>query len=208
MFSIQRSDAAHLQHTVARAWRLPVSYDFPKWTELANGSAPEGFVVDHTRSRVGAGLVCFEAAKAAFRNWKQFDIGWVWVANAEVLLEVGSIVAVEARALGLWSVNCSRILYVIDENETGGLRRFGFGYGTTSLHVERGEERFLLEYDPESGGVWYDLLAVSQAAHWMARLAYPFTRSRQKLFARESHVRIAQVAGGSDGILDTSSTMV
>ncbi len=31
------------------------------------------------------------------------------------------------------------------------------------MHVERGEERFLIEFYPVSGEVYYDLLAVSPA---------------------------------------------
>jgi len=104
------------------------------------------------------------------------------VANPGAGINIGEIVAVEVHALGLWSVNYSRILYVIDEPT-----RFGFAYGTTPMHVERGEERFLLEYDPTSGAVFYDLLAICQPAHWMAKLAYPYTRSRQHKFARNSH---------------------
>jgi uncharacterized protein (UPF0548 family) len=79
---------------------------------------------------------------------------------------------------------------VIDEAD-----RFGFGYGTTAMHVERGEERFLVEYYPVSGEVFYDLLAISEPAHWLARLAYPFTRSRQRKFARESHLRMGAITG-------------
>ena len=141
-----------------------------------------GYTRDHTRSQIGQGEAALETAKTAFHAWLHFDLGWVCVANPTARIEPAEIVAVQAQTLGLWSLNLSRILYVIDEPH-----RFGYGYGTTALHVERGEERFLLEYHPESGALFYDLLAVSQPAHWMAQLAYPFTRSRQRRFARESH---------------------
>jgi uncharacterized protein (UPF0548 family) len=91
------------------------------------------------------------------QQWQHFDLGWVRVANPETPIAPGEVVAVEVHALGLWSVNLSRILYVIDEPN-----RFGFAYGTTPLHAERGEERFLLKYDPDSGNLSYDLLAISQ----------------------------------------------
>jgi len=112
----------------------------------------------------------------------------VRVANPEAKIEQDEIVAVEVHSLGLWSVNFSRILYVIDEP-----CRFGFGYGTTPLHVERGEERFLLEFDPAAGAVFYDLLAISQPAHWMAKLGYAYTRSQQHRFARDSHRRMHEL---------------
>lgn len=143
---------------------------------------PHGFVRDHLRTEIGHGRGAFEAARAALRAWAQFDLGWVRVANPEVPIEPEEIVAVEAHTFGLWSVNYSRILYVIDESN-----RFGFGYGTTQMHVERGEERFLIEHYPVSGEVYYDLLAVSQPAHWLVKLAAPFARGKQRRFARESH---------------------
>jgi uncharacterized protein (UPF0548 family) len=171
---------------------LSISYGLVLNTEGDSGTqiVPHGYVLDHTRSEIGHGRKAFDAAKDAFRQWLHFDLGWVRVANPEVRIEVEEVVAVEAHALGLWSVNLSRILYVIDEPD-----RFGFGYGTTAMHVERGEERFLLEYYPVSGVVFYDLLAISQPAHWMAKLAYPFTRSRQRKFARDSHARMRRIAG-------------
>lgn len=102
------------------------------------------------------------------RRWRHFGLGWIRVANPETEIEPEEMIAVEAHTLGLWSVNISRILYVIDEPN-----RFGFGYGITGFHVERGEERFLLEFDWTTGAVYYELLAVSQPAHWLAALPIP-----------------------------------
>jgi uncharacterized protein (UPF0548 family) len=81
----------------------------------------------------------------------------------------------------------SRVLETVDT-----LDRFGFLYGTTNHHAEEGEERFLLEYDREDGGVWYRLEAVSRPRHALARLAYPATRALQHRFARDSHARMKQ----------------
>jgi uncharacterized protein (UPF0548 family) len=151
---------------------------------------PPGFDCDHTRTQIGHGIEAFRAARQAFLAWLQFDLGWVRVANPDAPIAPGQLVAVEAHALGLWSLNISRILYTIDEPA-----RFGFAYATTSMHVERGEERFLIEFDPDSGAVYYDLLAVSQPASLLARLAYPYTRSQQRRFARDSHLRMKEIAG-------------
>ncbi len=97
------------------------------------------------------------------------------------------MVAVEVHSFGLWTVNISKIIHVIDEP-----RRFGFVYSTTQLHVERGEERFLLEWDPATDAVFYNLLAVSQPAHPLAKLGYPITRHFQHKFARDSHQQMRQ----------------
>jgi uncharacterized protein (UPF0548 family) len=184
MFSLRKPTPASIRRQLKRAHDLCGSYGIPLNTQCGPGElhVPRGFDRDHTRTEIGHGPRAFEAAREAFRLWRHFDLGWVRVANPEARIEQESIIAVEAHSLGLWSLNCSRILYVIDEPD-----RFGFGYGTTPLHVERGEERFLLEHFPISGVVYYDLLAVSQPANWLAWLGYPYTRSQQRRFARESH---------------------
>lgn len=187
MFSFLNPSKAAIQRNLEIARDLPLSYGIELNTQCGpqNLSVPEGFVCDNTRSEIGNGIEAFHAARAAFLKWRQFDLGWVRVANPAASIEPGQIVAVEAQALGLWSVNFSRIIYRIDEPT-----RFGFGYGTTPMHVERGEERFLLEFFPQSEAVYYDLLAVSKPANLLARLGYPYTRSRQRKFAIDSHTRM------------------
>lgn len=192
MFSFSRPTDETIRHQLGQARHLPLNYGMAAVTERERAHLPTGYVRDHLRTEIGHGKVAFSAAKAAFRRWQQFDLGWVRVANPEANPlaepEAEQLVAVEAHTFGLWSVNISRILYTIDEDD-----RFGFAYGTTQHHVESGEERFLLEFYPVSGIVFYDLLAISRPAHWLARLAYPFTRNQQKRFARESHRRMQQV---------------
>jgi uncharacterized protein (UPF0548 family) len=191
MFSLLRPKPSSIRHLLEQARNLPVNYGIVLNTQrgLQELPFPKGYDRDHTRTTIGHGAAAFDAAREAFRRWQQFDLGWVCVANPEAKIEQDEIVAVEAHALGLWSVNFSRILYVIDEPD-----RFGFGYGATPLHVERGEERFLLEFYPVSGEVCYDLLAFSQPANWLAQLGYPYTRSRQHKFAQDSHHRMRQIA--------------
>jgi uncharacterized protein (UPF0548 family) len=103
---------------------------------------PAGWTVDRTRARVGTGEGAFIAAKAALARWEQFDLGWVEAAPAGVPLAEGACVAVVARVLGLWWLNACRVVYTVDEP-----CRFGFAYGTLPGHAERGEERFLVEWD-------------------------------------------------------------
>ena len=68
--------------------------------------------------------------------------------------------------------------------------RFGFMYATTALHVEEGQERFVIDFDPESGSVSYLIEAVSRPRHILARIGYPFSRAMQHRFARDSHARM------------------
>ena len=194
MFSLRKPTESSIRHNLEIARTMPGSYGVAFQTQYGPEDlhVPHGFVRGHMRTQIGHGRKAFEAACAALRRWEHFNLGWVRVANPEVSIEPGEIVAVEAHTFGLWSVNYSRILYVIDEPD-----RFGFGYGTTPMHVERGEERFLIEHYPVSGEVYYDLLAVSQPAHWLVKLASPFARGKQRRFGRESHAKMAQVVAAA-----------
>jgi len=152
---------------------------------ISAGGLDSGMAHDCSRTRLGSGEAQFSAAKRAFERWVMFDLGWVRVANPSAAIHVDQVVAVEAHTLGLWTVNLSRIVKVVDSATV-----FGFIYATTSLHVEQGEERFLLEFDRETGDVWYELEAGSRPRAALARLGFPFTRAFQKRFARESHERM------------------
>ena len=143
---------------------------------------PFGFVHDRSRSKIGQGHPAFVTARKSFQNWAMFNLGWVRVANPEAPIALGQIVAVEVHSLGLWSLNLSRIAEVVDTPT-----QLGFLYATTALHVEEGEERFLLEFDAATGNVWYQLEAISRPRNALARLGYPITRAFQHKFARDSH---------------------
>jgi len=146
-------------------------------------SLPAGYNMDHNRVELGAGAECFNAAVKAIQQWKMFDLGWVQLHSNQTPIKTGSTVAVVVKHLGFWSINACRIVYVIEEH--GGHSRYGFAYGTLSEHAERGEERFMVEWNHEDDTVWYDLLAFSKPGP-MAKLGYPFTRHLQKRFAQDS----------------------
>ena len=149
----------------------------------SQGQAPQGFIVDHHRVSLGQGIEIFERAKSAVRQWKMFDIPWLELCWPDTPIEPRATVAVLASHLGFWSMNACRIVYVIDGR--GSSERYGFAYGTLPDHMERGEERFSVEFHPDDQTVWYDLYAFSRPS-MLALLAYPFARVLQKQFARGS----------------------
>jgi uncharacterized protein (UPF0548 family) len=55
--------------------------------------------------------------------------------------------------LGLWSLNACLIVYVIEE-EASLLKRYGFAFGTLPGHVERGEDRFTVEWHRAENSVF------------------------------------------------------
>jgi uncharacterized protein (UPF0548 family) len=90
-----------------------------------------------------------------------------------------------AQHYGFWSLNTARIAYLVEES--GEVERFGFGYGTLPGHVERGEERFGVEWNRRlDGSVYYDVFAFSRPKHPLVWPGYPFARLLQKRFRRDS----------------------
>ena len=152
-----------------------------------NANPPENYTIDNNRVLLGNGEKIYRAAVAVLKQWRQFDLGWVSVVPRGVPTEVGEIVAVKARALGTWSLNATRVIYVIDD-----AKRFGYAYGTLPGHIECGEERFLIEWLNDDS-VWYDILAFSRPRHLLVRASYPFARMLQKKFARESMLRVKEL---------------
>lgn len=155
------------------------------YTEVGatNRKIPEGYVVDHNRVLLGRGEAVFERAIDVVRRMEMFP-SWAELYCSEPTLQAGSNIAVLARHLGFWSLNPCRIVYLLDHHERG-IDRFGFAYGTLPDHLERGEERFVIERHRDDGFVWFDLLAFSRPAHLLTKLGYPVTRLYQMRFARD-----------------------
>lgn len=156
------------------------------------GTPPWGFVHDLSRSEIGRGENAFAAAREAFQRWEQFNLGWVRIANSFPKIIPGELVAVEAHTAGLWSINFSRVIEVVSSPT-----RYGFLYATTALHVEEGQERFVIEFDSKSESVSYLIEAISRPRHVMARIGYPISRAMQRRFRRDSIARMKRCVAGS-----------
>jgi uncharacterized protein (UPF0548 family) len=158
---------------------------------------PHSFTTDHTRAELGHGEEVFERAKSALAAWRQFDLGWLEAWPNTTLLRAGETVLVIARAGGLWWTNAARIVYTVDENlpETS---RYGFAYGTLPGHVERGEERFLIEWNRTTDAVHFDILAFSQPRHPLVKLNQRQARKMQKRFATEACAAMQRAVKNED----------
>jgi uncharacterized protein (UPF0548 family) len=161
---------------------------------------PAGYVLDHTRIKLGEGEATFVAAKAALKRWEQFQLGWVECPSPETPIEPGAAVAVLARSGVFWWANACRIVYVVDETD-----KFGFAYGTLPDHAASGEERFLVEWDRNSGEVCYDILSFSRPRHILARLGYPWVRRVQKRFRRDSAATMLKAVSKDVHIFESDS---
>jgi uncharacterized protein (UPF0548 family) len=181
MIRFQKPSALVIQEFLHTQAKLGLTYDAVGATAA---TPPEGHVVDHTRIRLGEGEQTFTAARAALSRWEHFRLGWVEALPSSTPIREGEVVAILARMFGVWWLNASRIVYVVDQQ--GPMQVFGFAYGTLPDHAESGEERFQVEWHREQGDVWYDILAFSRPRHFLARLGYPLARRMQKRFARDS----------------------
>jgi uncharacterized protein (UPF0548 family) len=187
MFLLSQPSETDIRQFIASQQDLPFSYPQAGATRNQPGnllSGPKGYTVDHNRTKLGDGEQTYQRAVAALQGWKQFDLGWVSLVPSGKPLEVGTIVAVRAKTFGFWSLNAARIVYLINEDQNGSVR-FGFAYGTLPDHVERGEERFMVERHADDS-VWYDILAFSRPKHPVVRLGFPVARLLQKRFVRDS----------------------
>lgn len=158
---------------------------------------PRGYNIDHNRVWLGHGEAVFERARVALSEWRMFPAPWTKISPVGASQAEGQTIAMQARAMSVWWLNACRIVYVVDEM-TGGVRRWGFAYGTLPAHVEQGEERFSVEWRSEDDSAWYDLRAFSRPRYWPVRLAKPMARRLQRRFVRDSLA--AMRAAVSEGV--------
>jgi uncharacterized protein (UPF0548 family) len=180
-YSLLKPTEKEIDQFIAEQHDRPISY---REAGATRGKLPSGYAIDHNRVCLGYGRETYEQARAALCRWEMFRLDWVQLCWPSTSIETGATVAVLARALGLWSLNACRIIYLIEEK--GAMERFGFAYGTLPEHAEQGEERFSIIWDHADDRVWYDILAFSRPRQLPARLGYPYTRALQKRFARDS----------------------
>ena len=105
----------------------------------------------------------YALAVDALSHWKvQENAGLVVRSDAGI--EVGANVAMSARLpIGFIDVTC-RVVAIVDEPD-----RFGFAYGTLSVHPERGEEAFIVTRSAD--GFRFDITAVSRPASRLVSVA-------------------------------------
>jgi uncharacterized protein (UPF0548 family) len=193
MFLLRRPSSEKIREFLAAQSRLDLTY-----TAIGATSdvLPPGYVVNHTRIKLGSGEKVFRAAKSALAGWKQFHLGWMEASPVDTAIKEGQVVVLLVRSVGLWWLNACRIVTVVDEAD-----RFGFAYGTLPEHAGTGEERFLIERDPQDGSVWYDILAFSRPHHFLVRLGAPYLRVIQRRFGRESAAAMLQAVESGDEVM-------
>jgi uncharacterized protein (UPF0548 family) len=181
MFLLKQPDKVRLERFLEEQKKLNFSYSFVSATQPKNTimATPKGFTKDHNRIQLGTGEATFKNAANAIKNWQAYALGWTKI-YPEMQPETGRTFCVAVNHLGFYSLSSLRIVYVVDEP-----KRFAFAIGTLPGHVEKGEERFMVEW-LEDDTVHYDLFAFSRPQHSLVYLGYPVARQLQKRFTKDS----------------------
>lgn len=145
---------------------------------------PHGWRHDAGEVALGTGPEVYAAAVAALRAWRMFELSWVRL-RAAGPPEEGRTVAFASSHLGLWVVNCCRVVYV-EEVDDGPVRQVAFAYGTLPWHAVRGEERFEVRWDTRTDQVWFALSQFSVPSDVLTRLFGSYARGVQRTFVRDA----------------------
>jgi uncharacterized protein (UPF0548 family) len=205
MFYFRKPSDEEIREYLARQASQPFSYDCVGCTR----DTPElrrGWSIDRARVLLGRGEAAFQKARGAIESWQMFPREVASICWPEAPRE-GLLAAVVywAAPVRLWILFPTRVVYVLNgtitssstsERDGRQIEQFGFGYGTLPDHPERGEERFMVEWDHNDDNVWYEVLAVSRPAHWLARIGYPYTRYEQARFRRLSCAAMKRAVAG------------
>ena len=179
MFLTHRPTKSEIKMFIEESSDLPLSY---RPVGLAKESPP-GFNADVASAVVGRGADAFARAQRALDEWRHFDLGWVELFPHGASTKPGTVVAVLARHLGLWSLNGCRVVYGLGDEDGW---QFGFAYGTLTNHIEMGEESFEVAMARDTEEVTYRIRAVSKPRAVLARIGYPYARISQSRFRRDS----------------------
>jgi uncharacterized protein (UPF0548 family) len=177
VFLLRRPTPTDIDRFHDRSRDLPLSYEPVGLLQQPPGVRR----FDEQVVSVGRGDADFERGCRALQAWRHFDLGWIAAIPRPPSIDVGTVVAVQIRHLGFWSLNGCRVVYHVE-----GEGRFGFAYGTLTNHAESGEELFELFTDWQSGDVMYRIRAVSWPQDRLARLGQPVARFLQARFRRDS----------------------
>lgn len=170
-----------------------LAFSYPEVGASRTG-APRGYPVNHLRSPIGSGTDTFARAVEAIRQWKMYALPWTRLYWPDTSIIVSATVGVLACHFGFWSLNESRIIYVVEDD--GVIQRYGFAFGTVPGHAEAGEERFTVEWHRQDDSVWYELFAFARACHLLAKAGSPLMRLVQKRFAVDSQRAMREATNG------------
>lgn len=153
---------------------------------------PPGYHLLRVRTGIGEGREVFAAAGRAVLDWRMHRALGIRVTASAPSAAPGVRVVVGLGA-GPLRINAPcEVVWTADE-----ARRTGFAYGTLPGHPERGEESFVVEWEPD-GGVVLEVTAFSRPAAWYTRAAGPLGRVAQRAYAHRCGSVLRRLAARPD----------
>lgn len=201
LFSLRRPGDVNIRETLERHRHVPFSY---REVGAIEREHPAGYLRNEVRFQVGTGAAAYDAAVAALRHWKQFDVGWVQLCWPSTTPAPGAVMGVLAHVFGVWALSVTRVVDVIEE--TSPRRRFAVIYGTLPQHVECGEERFQVEYHPDDNSVWYEVRAFYRLHHPLVRWTRPLVGHLPHRFLRQSAVAMQRAVAADARVAASGGT--
>jgi uncharacterized protein (UPF0548 family) len=181
MFSVRKPSPEEVQAFLDAQKDAELSY---AQVGASKDTPPRGYRVDHHRVQLGEGENTYSKAIKALYDWRMYETGWTFMHPHDPPVTKGATIVILAHHAGLWSLNGCRIVYKLDAKHP--VRRCGFAIGTLQDHAERGEERFLVEWDPRDDAVWFDILAFSRHHQTLAKVGFPVANAIQRRFVKDA----------------------
>lgn len=168
---LTRPSSAELLSLAEAGTRDSLTYDTVGISALTE--PPSGYRLDRWSRSLGKCEHAFDRAVEALRHWRVHE-GAGLVVHAGGPPTVDSVVAMAAPLPVGWVEIVCRVVDVIDEPD-----RFGFTYGTLSVHPEQGEESFTV-IRASDGSTDFQIAAASRPQHRLARALPPVARRLQR----------------------------
>lgn len=193
LIALSQPEHRTIEHFIETQKAAPFTYPEVGATQSLTDPTPQHplgrrYRFNHHRHLLGRGRHTFLRAREAFRRWEMFHLSWVRLCWPTTPMEPGATVAILGHAMGLWSMNCCRIIYTVDDPLEGDLPevRYGFAYGTTPGHLIIGEERMVITWNRADDTVWYEILSFARESQFLLRAGTHYLKSLQRQFVKDS----------------------
>ena len=181
---LTRPSAADLRSLAEAGGKDSLTYDTVGMSQMAE--LPAGYRLDRWSRSLGTDEHTFERAVEALRNWS-VHTGAGLLVQAAGPPTLDSVVAMAAPLPVGWIEVVCRVVGVVDEPD-----RFGFTYGTLSVHPEQGEESFTVTRTAD-GSTTFQIVAASRPRQVLAR-AFPPVARRLQTAATHRYLAAMQAA--------------
>jgi uncharacterized protein (UPF0548 family) len=140
---------------------------------------PAGYRHVRRQAVIGTGRSLFDRAGADLLAWQVQSRSGIEVRASHPTAVKGTVVQLAIGLRGLAVLAPCRVVYLVAEEH-----RTGFAYGTLPGHPQRGEESFVVAFDPPTDQVTLHVTAFSRPATLLTRLGGPVATLAQDLMTR------------------------